>query len=123
MDQVIDKKYDHIISCPPYYDLEIYGASEQQSTDLYKTYDDWLENYWRKTVIASKKLLNLDGCFAFIMGYHVRYQYMSRDMVEIAKQEGFKIVDEINIVPKNKPKNVYLSPIEKYEICSIFKNI
>lgn len=121
MDKVIDKKYDHIISCPPYYDLEIYGSSDNQSTDLYKTYSDWLEGYWRRTVRASKKLLNSDGIFAFIMGYHIRYQYMSRDMVEIAKQEGFVLIDEVKILPKQKTKNIYLSPIEKYEICSIFK--
>jgi hypothetical protein len=121
MDQIINKKYDHMISCPPYYDLEIYGASDKQSTDLYKTYPDWLENYWRKTVIASKNLLNEDGVFSFVMGHHVRYQYMSRDMVEIAKQEGFKLVEEIKIVPKRKTDNMYLSPVEKYEVCSIFK--
>lgn len=121
MDQVITKKYDHMISCPPYYDLEIYGASDKQSTDLYKTYAEWLENYWRKTVIASKKLLNDDGVFSFVMGHHVRYQYMARDMTEIVNQEGFTLVDEIKIVPKRKPSKIYLSPIEKYEICSIFK--
>lgn len=121
MDQVISKKYDHIISCPPYYDLEIYGASDQQSTDLYSSYEEWLEKYWRRTVIASKNLLNENGIFSFVMGYHVRYQYMSNDMTEIAKQEGFNLIDEIKIVPKKKPENLYLSPIEKYEICSIFK--
>lgn len=121
MDTVINKKFDNIISCPPYYDLEIYGASEKQSTDLYKTYPDWLENYWRKTVLASKKLLNDGGAFSFIMGHHVRYQYMSNDMADIAIQEGFKLVDEIKIVPKRKPSKLYLSPIEKYEVCSIFR--
>lgn len=121
MDTVIDKTYDHIISCPPYYDLEIYSASNQQSTDLYKTYEEWLEGYWRRTVRASKRLLNPDGAFAFIMGYHVRYQYMSRDMVKIAQQEGFRLVNEIKILPKEKTKNMYLSPIEKYEVCSTFK--
>lgn len=121
MDNVISKTYDHIISCPPYYDLEIYSASTQQSTDLYKTYNEWLEGYWRRTVQASKRLLNVDGAFAFIMGHHIRYQYMSRDMVDIAKQEGFRLVQEIKILPKEKTKNIHLSPVEKYEICSIFK--
>jgi len=121
MDQIINKKYDHIISCPPYYDLEIYGASDKQSTDLYKTYPEWLESYWRKTVIASKKLLNENGVFAFIMGHYVRYQYMADDMVKIAIQEGFTLIDEIKIIPKKQPNNIYLTTIEKYEICSIFK--
>lgn len=121
MDTVIDKKYDQIISCPPYYDLEIYSASDKQSTDLYKTYGDWLEGYWRKTVVASKNLLNSGGAFGFIMGHHVRYHYMANDMVKIAQEEGFKLVDQVKILPKQKTKNMYLSPIEKYEVCSIFK--
>lgn len=121
MDQLINKKYDHIISCPPYYDLEIYGASTKQSTDLYKTYKDWLENYWRKTVKASKNLMNVDGVFSFVMGHHVRYYYMSKDMVNIVLEEGFTLVDEVKILPKKKTNKLYMSPIEKYEICSIFK--
>lgn len=121
MDQIISKKYDHIISCPPYYDLEIYSASTKQSTDLYKTYNDWLENYWRKTVKASKNLLNIDGVFSFVMGHHVRYYYMSKDMVNIVLEEGFILVDEVKIMPKKKTNKLYMSPVEKYEICSIFK--
>lgn len=121
MDTVISCGFDHIISCPPYYDLEIYGASQQQSTDLYKTYDQWLEGYWRRTVVASKKLLDSGGVFSFIMGHHVRYQYMSRDMEAIAIEEGFNLVGQIKILPKQKTTNIYLSPVEKYEVCSIFK--
>lgn len=123
MDKMVSTGWDHIISCPPYYDLEVYGGSDKQSTDLYGTYHDWLENYWKKTVINSKNLLNDDGVFAFVMGHHVRYQYMSKDMVEIAKSEGFELVDEVKIVPKRKTKNMYLSPIEKYEVCSYFRKI
>jgi hypothetical protein len=121
MDKLIDRQYDHIISCPPYYDLEVYGCSDNQSTDLYRTYPEWLENYWRKTVVSSRKLLKGDGVFSFIMGHHIRYQYMSRDMVDIAISEGFHLVDEIKIIPKRKSENIYMSPIEKFEVCSIFK--
>lgn len=120
MNNLIQKKYDHIISCPPYYDLEMYGASTTQSTDLYKTYEYWLENYWRRTVLASKNLLNEGGVFSFIMGHHVRYHYMNNDMVNIAQQEGMKLLRQIKIIPKQKAKNMYLSPIEKYEVCNIF---
>lgn len=121
MDTVVPSGWDHIISCPPYYDLEMYSASSQQSTDLYGTYEEWLEGYWRPTVSASRRLLNQDGVFAFIMGHHIRYRYMSSDMVKIAVEEGFRQVDEIRIVPKKKPGKLYVSPVEKYEICSIFK--
>lgn len=121
MDTTIDRKYDNIISCPPYYDLEIYGNSDRQSTDLYETYEEWLEMYWRRTVIASKKLLNKNGIFSFIMGHNVRYRFMSRDMSKIVNEEGFQLIDEIKILPKNKNDSIHQSPTEKYEICSYFK--
>lgn len=120
MDQVITQKYDHIISCPPYYDLEIYSGSDQQSTDLYKTYEEWLEKYWRQTVIASKNLLKENGIFAFIMGHNIRYRFMANDMIEIAKQERLQLINQIKIMPKKKTNSIHSSSIEKYEVCSYF---
>lgn len=121
MDQIITQKYDNIISCPPYYDLEIYGGSEEQSTNLYKTYEEWLENYWRKTVIASKKLLRKNGIFAFIMGHNIRYHFMANDMIKIAKQENLTLIDQIKIIPKKQIDNIHTSSFEKYEVCSYFR--
>lgn len=123
MDQVIDQNFDHIISCPPYYDLEIYSGSDEQSTNLYKTYEDWLENYWRKTVISSKKLLRKNGIFAFIMGHNIRYHFMANDMIEIVKQENLSLINQIKIIPKKKIDNIHSSSIEKYEVCSYFRQI
>jgi tRNA1(Val) A37 N6-methylase TrmN6 len=120
MDQVITQKYDHIISCPPYYDLEIYSGSDQQSTDLYKTYEEWLEKYWRQTVIASKSLLKENGIFAFIMGHNIRYRFMANDMIEIVKQERLQLINQIKIMPKKKTNSIHSSSIEKYEVCSYF---
>ena len=37
MTEVIDKDYDTVFFCPPYYDLELYGGSDLQSTILYQT--------------------------------------------------------------------------------------
>lgn len=41
--------FDAVLFSPPYYDLEIYD-SENQSTDTFKTYNDWLLGYWDTTV-------------------------------------------------------------------------
>ena len=68
MTEVIDGDYDTVFFCPPYYDLEIYGGSDLQSTTLYQTYEEWLDLYWRKTVNECYKVLNTGGMFCFVMG-------------------------------------------------------
>ena len=80
MSTVIRETYDHVFFCPPYYDLEIYGG-ENQSTDEFKTLEEWLEGYWRGTCVESDKLLTENGLFSFTIDL-----FNSPSMLEIAKQ-------------------------------------
>lgn len=57
--------FDTILLCPPYYDMEIYHEGEQ-SIDTYKTYKQWLDGYWRRTVELCKHVCKLGGTFAVI---------------------------------------------------------
>ena len=119
MTEVIDDEYDKVFFCPPYYDLELYGGSELQSTSLYKTYEEWLDLYWRKTVNECDSVLKPDGLFCFVMGRFCRGLEMGTDMKEIAT-EKFTIIDEIKIMP---PKEITRNNmhLDKYEICYILK--
>ena len=115
MTDVIDKEYDKVFFCPPYYDLELYGGSELQSTSLYNTYEEWLDLYWRKTVNECDSVLKTGGLFCFVMGRLCRGYEMGNDMRNIA-QEKFNLLDEIKILPPKEitKNNMHL---EKYEIC------
>jgi len=115
MTDVIDKEYDKVFFCPPYYDLELYGGSELQSTSLYETYEEWLDLYWRKTVNECDSVLKSGGLFCFVMGRLCRGYEMGNDMRNIA-QEKFNLLDEIKILPPKEitKNNMHL---EKYEIC------
>ena len=119
MSNVVDSDYDKIFFCPPYYDLELYGGSENQSTSLYDSYDKWLKNYWKETVKESHKVLNTEGIFSFVMGRNIRSYMMAEDMKKIA-EEYFDLVDEIKIIP---PKEITRDNkhLNKYEICFIMK--
>lgn len=123
MDDMIAPGWDHIISCPPYWDLEVYGGSPLQSTTLFDTYDAWLEGYWRPTVLASINLLTSNGIFAFIMGRYVRYQWCARDMTKIATECGLQLIDTVRIMPKRKTSKLYATSTEKWEECLYFKRI
>lgn len=119
MTEVIDNNYDTVFFCPPYYDLELYGGSDLQSTTLYQTYEEWLDLYWRKTVNECHKVLKSDGMFCFIMGRFCRGYEMGNDMKKIAA-EKFNLIDEIKILPPQEVtrNNMHL---DKYEVCYIMK--
>ena len=118
MTDVIEKEYDKVFFCPPYYDLELYGGSELQSTSLYKTYEEWLDLYWRKTVNECDSVLNSNGLFCFVMGRFCRGYEMGNDMKTIA-EEKFTLKQEIKIMPPIESTRDSNSTIEKYEICFI----
>lgn len=60
-------KFDAVFFCPPYYDLEDYKEGEQ-SIKSYKTYEEWLDNYWHKTVELCFNLLRDGGVFSYVIG-------------------------------------------------------
>jgi hypothetical protein len=119
MSEVVDDDYDKIFFCPPYYDLELYGGSDEQSTTLYSSYPDWLNLYWRKTVEECDKALKSGGVFCFVMGRLCRGYEMGKDMMEIAS-ERFELLEEVRVMP---PKESTRSNqhLDKYEICYIMK--
>lgn len=95
--------FDLIFFSPPYYELELYEG-KMQSTNQYTEYQEWLENYWRPTI----KLCHHVSSSKSIMCYIVSgYTYkgilfnLSKDMNNITKKEGFKLVRSLNISTKN----------------------
>lgn len=59
------KYFDTILLCPPYYDMEIYHEGEQ-SINTYKTYNEWLDGYWKQTVDLCYRVCKTGGTFAVI---------------------------------------------------------
>lgn len=61
--------FDLIFFSPPYYKLEIYEGTDQ-STSKYPEYEDWLTNYWEKTMELCSLLLHPQGKLCYILsGY------------------------------------------------------
>ena len=48
--------FDVVFFSPPYYKLEMYKGGEQ-STEKYKTYEEWLKGYWEETIKLCKYVL------------------------------------------------------------------
>lgn len=54
----LNNKYDLIFTSPPYYNLEIYENNNNQSSEKYKTYDEWKNKFLFKIIDESHRLLN-----------------------------------------------------------------
>ena len=61
--------FDLVFFSPPYYKLELYEGG-LQSTESYKTYEDWLSKYWEKTIQLCHYVLEKGGKLCYILsGY------------------------------------------------------
>lgn len=80
--------FDVVFFSPPYYELEIYPGANQ-STTKYKSYDEWLEKYWRETIILCHNVLKRGGQMCYILsnygGENNKYDLL-KDMNTITKE-------------------------------------
>lgn len=65
-DGIDDNSVDYVIVCPPYFKLEEYQC-EDNSTDVYKDYESWLEHYWKKTCENAVSKMTSGAKFSLIM--------------------------------------------------------
>lgn len=81
--------FDVVFFSPPYYRLELYEGGEQ-STERYKSYQEWLTGYWENTIKLCHHVLEKGGKLCYILsGYgseNTKEQYdLLGDMNKIAK--------------------------------------
>ena len=104
-DKKFIKKYknhfDVVFFSPPYYKLELYSG-KNQSTTLYRSYEEWLEKYWEETVILCKEVLEKNGKMCYILsGYGKDLEFdLIKDMNKVAKKH-FKLLKTIPMYNKN----------------------
>ncbi len=97
--------YEAVVTCPPYFTVEhYYGA--QTSTKLFKEYNDWLNNWWRKTIQSSLK--PSVKFFAFI----INNQY-KKDMIKICLEEGLELIEEIPVGKKTNLNHFQRTALSK----------
>jgi hypothetical protein len=89
--------YDTVLVCPPYYDMEIYSEG-QQSIESYKTYEEWLSEYWEKTVFLCHKLLKPGAVFCYIANDYHSLKGDKINLVADLKQVVDKYFNQIEMV-------------------------
>lgn len=100
---------DLVLMCPPYFEMEIYTDSiNMQSTTIYKSYQDWLNGYWIKTVQNVYATLVENGIFSYIIGnytdYATKIQYdLVSDLASSIDTRQFSFVDKFELVNRTSP--------------------
>jgi hypothetical protein len=82
--------FDVVFFSPPYYRLEMYSG-KNQSTEKYKSYEEWLEKYWSGTMELCHWVLRPGGKMCYILsGYgsnNTKGSYdLLGDMNDLAKK-------------------------------------
>jgi len=74
--------FDVVFFSPPYYTLEIYEGGKQ-STEQYKTYEEWLDKYWEKTIQLCYHVLTNGGKICYVLsGYGSENTTESYDLIK-----------------------------------------
>lgn len=79
---------DCIMSCPPYFGLEIYDDNKNQSINKFKKYEDWINFYWAETVKNCMTILQNGGFFILIVKDFVGKYSLSKNMKEKCEDKG-----------------------------------
>ena len=112
--------FDLVFFSPPYYELELY-KSKNQSTDRYKTYEEWLDKYWEETIKLCHTVLEKSGKLCYILsGYGSNTTKKQFDLIKDMNAITKKYFRALSTQPMLN-KNVYVtSQQEKGEQIMIF---
>jgi DNA modification methylase len=117
--------FDVVFFSPPYYRLEMYPG-KKQSTVRYKTYDEWLQGYWDKTIQLCWHVLQPGGRLCYIVSNYQEAENpqltLVRDMIQVTKNRGFTKRGVIRPM-WNKTVAVNVDPGDNHEnICLFVKS-
>lgn len=86
------KKYDVVITSPPYYNLEVYEESTKQSYNKFPTYAEWRDS-WLEPLIETC-LTQLVGLSAWnVMNF--KRNDIVQDVISIHEKNGYELIDTI----------------------------
>jgi hypothetical protein len=88
-----ENKVSFAFSSPPYFSLEVYERSEAQAYND-GNYNNFINGWWKTTVLNIRKLLKDDGFFAINIAEIVLKQNIAKDMCNVILASGFEKIDQ-----------------------------
>lgn len=115
-----DEKFDMALTSPPYYDTKHYCTEETNSLNRYKTFESWVDGFYRPLIINTLKYLKDDA--PFILNIGDRKYPLTDNMVQICKNDNIfnsRITDYLSGNGDAKEKFYCLSKSDKYKPLAI----
>ena len=114
--------FDLVFFSPPYYKLELYEG-ENQSTEQYKSYDEWLSKYWEETIKLCEIVLKKGGKLCYIISGYGKEEKSEFDLIKdmnkiTRKYFKFKSMQNMD----NKNVNVLRQNQTNEQIVLYYKN-
>jgi hypothetical protein len=108
--------FDFAFSSPPFFDYEIYSKDPGQSIVKYPVYEDWLINFWRKSINNSYTSLISGGHFGVCISIN-QHEHMIQKTREYCSEIGMVLVEEL----KAPYKQLFYNNEDKYDLIIIYK--
>lgn len=90
MPHLKDESYDVIFTSPPYFDVERYSSSPDQSYKKFDTYDKWRQGFLRQIIEHSSRLINSQG-HVIINVKNYKNMKIADDVLSFASDIGLKL--------------------------------
>ena len=106
-DFISNEKVDLCFTSPPYFNTEKYSVEPTQSYIKFSTLEEWKEGFLRQTIANCYESLKLNGYLILNVANVKSYKTFEADTLEIAQDEGFVLIDTLNLMLSNISKGGY----------------
>ncbi len=92
------EKFDMVLTSPPYFNLELYTSGDQ-STNHYKTWDDWVNKWLKPVILGCLACLKEEGtsCWS-VKNFTSDKKYPLADITKkIHEEAGWKLVKTVKM--------------------------
>lgn len=100
-----NERFDIALTSPPYYDTEKYSDEETNSLNRYKTFEDWVEGFYKPLILNT--VSHLKDNAPFILNIGDRKYPLSDTLFKICEENGLyveRITDYLSGNGENKEK-------------------
>ena len=113
--------FDAILFCPPYFNMEIYQEGPQ-SLKLYPKYQDWLNNYWKKTIQMCHYVLKPGQLMGIVLNNYVSLKKEEYNIIEDTNKITLKSFDLVTVYRLcNRTSPLRVNKKDRTERLFIFK--
>lgn len=101
------RNFDMVLTSPPYFNLELYTAGEQSTTN-YKTWEEWKDNWLKPVILKSLACLKENGvsCWS-VKNFKSDKSYPLEDVTkQIHEEAGWKLVKTVSMTGSARPGGI-----------------